>query len=477
MKKLGVKMDKLTKPKMREIIDDFARAIETVRVKSSPPKTTVINFRNEAKRRKPRTNYDVPIGLLRYRRDNGRISSNVLNYEKDNGLLSERSEEAQKIIRNFLQEKDKEKTDELKRLIEHDGQRESAIITCDGFLINGNRRKMVFENLLEKYPGDERFKTMRVVILPGKGDEGGPPTLLEIEEIENRYQLQSEGKAEYSAFDRALSMRHKIEIEMSLEAQLRDDPLYANRPPKEFKKAIKEFKDKFLSPLECIDRYLSNLRREGLYSTVSKGLGDPEGRWQAFHDYYNFLYKRIDRPKERMKLDIGEDEVGKIEDICFKIIRMRQVQGLPGITKVHDVMRKMRNWLQNKESKKELFRLIDIPLRLPKEETTDDKGRLFSGRIVDNIWAQKHRAIINGQLKKAICNFEHKKEQETPIALLKAALNKLNHEDMRADSVKITDIPEAMRLAGKIQKRSKEIGSEFFDYKKEYDKFRRNHKR
>ena len=81
-------MDEITKPTIREIIDDFARAIETVRVKSSPPKRTVINFRNEAKRRKPRTNYEVPIGSLRYRKDNGRISSDVLNYEKDNGLLT-----------------------------------------------------------------------------------------------------------------------------------------------------------------------------------------------------------------------------------------------------------------------------------------------------------------------------------------------------------------------------------------------------
>ena len=60
-----------------------------------------------------------------------------------------------------------------------------------------------------KYCGDERFKTMKAVILPGKDDVGGPPTLLEIEQIENRYQLQSDGKAEYYAFDRALSMRRK----------------------------------------------------------------------------------------------------------------------------------------------------------------------------------------------------------------------------------------------------------------------------
>ena len=40
----------------------------------------------------------------------------------------------------------------------------------------------------------------KAVILPGKDDVGGPSTLLESEQIENRYQLQSDGKAEILCF-------------------------------------------------------------------------------------------------------------------------------------------------------------------------------------------------------------------------------------------------------------------------------------
>ena len=36
---------------------------------------------------------------------------------------------------------------------------------------------------------------------------GGPPTLKEIEELENRYRFQSEDKSEYYGFDRALSIK------------------------------------------------------------------------------------------------------------------------------------------------------------------------------------------------------------------------------------------------------------------------------
>ena len=59
----------------------------------------------------------------------------------------------------------------------------------------------MLSELREEFPADDKFQTMKVVVLPGKTDEGGPPTLKEIEQIENRYQLQTEGKAEYYGFD------------------------------------------------------------------------------------------------------------------------------------------------------------------------------------------------------------------------------------------------------------------------------------
>jgi len=476
-KELGIKMDKITKLKTREIIDDFAKEVTKAKRKGLPPDKTVIDFRNERRHGIERDIYYVPLELLRYRKDNGRISSDILNYEKAKVLLDEKRKESQKIIRQFLEEKDKEKTEELKRSIKHEGQREPAIITCDGFLINGNRRKMVMEILAEdpKHRGDPKLTDMKVVILPSIGEEGGPPTLKEIEEIENRYQLQSEAKAEYYAFDRALSMRRKIEVGMTLEEQLRDDPIYAGLVPKEFKKAVQTFKDSFLNPLECVDRYLSNLGRDGLYSTISKGLGDPEGRWQAFLDYYNYVYKRLLDDKKRHKHGISEEEVGKIEDIAFKIIRMRQVRGLPGITKVHDVMRKMHAWLGKKESKKELMKLIDISLGLPKKETMDDKGREYSERTIDTMWGQTYSAEINRQLIKAVNNFEYKKGQETPINLLKAALKKLDHDDMKPEYVKISEIPAAMKLAESVKVRAKEIVNEFYHYKKDHDKLKQKY--
>ena len=460
-------MDILTKAKARDIIEDFAQDIAKTKRLGPKPAKCVINFRQESRMGIERDIYYVPIELLRYRKDNGRISSDVLNYEKSHGLLDEKSTEAQKIIENFLREKDKEKTDDLRNIIQHEGQRDPAIITCDGFLINGNRRKMVMEQLRKKFPGDARFVDMKVVILPGEGDEGGQPSLLEIEQIENRYQLQSEGKAEYYAFDRALSIRRKIEFGMTLKEQLRDDPRYAGFDEKKFKEAVKKHENEYLGPLNCIDRYLSYLKREGLYTTVSSGLGDPEGRWQAFHDYYNVVYQKLDNEKTRIKFGIHENEIGSIEDVAFKIIRMREFPGMP---KVHAIIRDLPKWLTNEYSKKELLKLKEVDVELPKEDKLDSKGDEYSERDIDRIWAKKNATKIMKHVKEAKNSFEYIKEKETPIELLEVALKKLTHENLKPSDVGPLDYSKAMRIARAIQQRANELENEFYSLQKEFGK-------
>src|SRR3972149_4909317 len=247
----------------RRIIDDFANEINSKKETGAKPENTVIEFRNDRKIGKTRPIYLVPVKLLRFRKDNGRIASDVISYEKLNGVLDETFESTQEIIRKFLREKDEENNLKLKNSILHSEQKDPAIITCDGFLINGNRRKMVLEEL--------NIPTMKVVILPGKGEEGGPPTIKEIEQIENRYQLHSDGKSEYTNFDRAISIKRKIEAGISLEEQLRDDPSFVNLSDKEFKKIVQKYQEEFLGPLECIDRYLEQLGRAGLYDNISEG--------------------------------------------------------------------------------------------------------------------------------------------------------------------------------------------------------------
>jgi hypothetical protein len=227
-------MPAITTDEPRFIIDDFVKVIQETKRRQGPkPAKDVINFRDEKRNGFERDIEFVPVRHLRYRKENGRIASDVFDYEKSNGPLLEKDQNARDILGKFLEEKDPEKTDELIKSIEHYGQNEAAIITCDGFLINGNRRKMALEKLGKLNPGKSEYEFMKVVILPGKGEPDGPPTPLEIEQLENRYQLQRDGKSEYYGFDQALSIRRKIERGYSLKAQLQDDPRYVRAGEKE----------------------------------------------------------------------------------------------------------------------------------------------------------------------------------------------------------------------------------------------------
>ncbi|MGR3173600.1 MAG: hypothetical protein ACUZ8N_03280 [Candidatus Scalindua sp.] len=466
LKKDGL-MNQITKQAMRDIVDDFADDIYQKKRKGAKPSFEVIYFRSEHMLNIEREVFEVPTELLRFRKDNGRIASDVMSHEKDQDPLTEKNEEAQNILKDFLDRKDPEKTNELINSIKHSGQREAAIITADGFLINGNRRKVALEKLFDETK-HERFKWMKVVILPGKNEEGGPPTLIEIEQIENRYQLQSEGKAEYYNFDRALSIRRKIDLGMSLEEQLRDDPNFTKLLPKDFENIIKKYQDEYLEPLNCIDRYLDQLDRPGLYYTISTGISDRQGRWQAFLDYYNQIWKKLEDDYKRIKMGIKEDEVGDVEEIAFKIIRKREFPDMP---KVHKIMRDLPKWLEkSEEAKKELFKLLDIDNELPKEKCYDKEGSEYDERKKDQIWNTLHQATLINQVKKARTLYEHKKERETPLTLLEAALKKLQHENMDPTTVNLTDMPKAMNLAKTVKDVADSLESEFYHLNKDYRK-------
>jgi len=458
----------MTKPPPREIIDDFAKEIRERRLKTAKPSTEVINFRDDVLAGRERDVWRVPIEILRYRKNNGRIASDILDFERNVGVLDEKDDQAQAQIREFLEEKDPERTAVLIKSIMHAGQQEPAIITCDGFLINGNRRKMVMEKLHQEYADDENFAYMKVVILPGKGEEGGPPTLLEIEKIENRYQLQSDGKSEYYGFDRALSIKRKIDLGFSLEEQLRDDPRFAGATKAQIDKAVEDYTKNYLDPLACVDRYLKQFRRDGLYRTISTGMSDPEGRWQAFIDYSNTYNRCFSNPKRLIEYGIEEDEIGVIEEAAFDIVRLRVV---PEMDKVHVIMRNLPKYCRTKEGKKAIKRIAEeVEPVLARDERLGAEGQQLTLSELDAKWAAKHQQVITWQLRKASQSHETLKEKETPVELLEAALKKLNHQDMDVRSIATSDFAKARKLAADIKSRANDLESEIYHYEKELKK-------
>lgn len=463
-------MSAITKPAVREIISNFAEEIRDKIIKDVKPSKSVINFRTDIVDNIERDVVKVPLGLLRFRKDNGRIASNVLDYEYTNGPLDEAKEETQDLLRSFLEKKDPEKSEVLEKNILHSGQRDEAIITADGFLINGNRRKMVMEKLNKEYPEDERFAYMKVVILPGANESGGQPTLLEIEKLENRYQLQSEGKSEYYGFDRALSIRRKMEIGLSLRDQISDDPQYTNASKEQIRKAIRGIENDLLKPLECVDRYLKQFHRDKQYHTISTGMGDREGRWQAFIDYSNTYNSKLTNKNYQIEYGIEEEDIGDIEEAAFDIVRLRNVPDMP---KVHTIMRDLHKYCSSKDGRKEIFSIPNkVDPLLPTEECfeDDEQKEPLSGKDIDAKWAAKFKEPITFHLKRASQNYQSQKEKETPIGLLDAALKKLKHKDMDIAAISVFDYDKAQQLTRDIQSEAQSIESAVYHQKKNLKK-------
>ena len=457
-------MSRIGKDVEREIVKDFAKEIRSRREPTAKPSKEVINFRTDFTTGVERDVWQVPISILRYRKDNGRIASDVADFERNVGPLKEKDQDDQDKLAKFLAEKDPEKTAILRQSILHDGQRLPAIITCDGFLINGNRRKMVMERLHNDFPNEERLAFMKCVILPGKGEPGGPPTLKEIEKIENRYQLQSDGKSEYYGFDRALSIRRKMEIGLSLREQLLDDPRFVKATDSELKKEEAKLYKDYLNPLDCVDRYLRQFGRSNQYRTVSKGISDRGGRWQAFIDYSNTRSRWFKDSKKLLDLGVDETEIGEIEEAAFDIIRLRTIPDMP---KAHMIMRNLHKYCGTKEGKKAILTISNkVEAVLPESELSDDSGDPLPPDQVDDKWAAKNKQAIIHNVKKAALCHANKKEKETPLELMEAAYKKLTHSDMDLTNLKLSDHKKARRLAAKIKDKANELESDIFELEK-----------
>jgi hypothetical protein len=433
----------------RSIIEDFAKAISEKRTTGSAPKKTVINFRDWRSIGRESEIYTVPIDLLRYRKENGRIQDEVLSYESASfKILDEKETETQDILRLFLEKDDPEKTKILIKSIKKDGQHEPAIITCDGFLINGNRRKMALEKLAEEDPS--QFSTMKVVILPSDQDEGGAPTLKEIELLENRYQLQRDGRSDYSGLNRALSIRRKEKTGITLEDQLLDDSQFAgfSKNSKEFRKAVSEHQKEYSLPLEKVDEYLDSLGRNNQYTTI-------RDKWQAFIDYSNFYNGKLQEDKWQIYSNIAEGQIGDIQDVAFKIIRKQKIKGRE--VKLHKIMRDLSKLLANNESKDSLFILNDSIVDLNDREKLDQSGDELPFDKQDLIWGSKNEEIFARAVNTAYNSLDAQKETESSLSLLTAAYKKLIHENMIVENIQEKDLKEFLDCSQLIIEEATEL--------------------
>ena len=137
---------------------NFEQAINEV--KSPTGDKASIPYRDWMEERKQVEVFKVPIEYCRYRLENGRISIETSSYSVTTKPLDQDSPEDQEKIAEYLND-DKKNNEILKTLLRKDGQTAVAVITADGYLINGNRRKLILGQLFNEKK-EEKFKYIKV---------------------------------------------------------------------------------------------------------------------------------------------------------------------------------------------------------------------------------------------------------------------------------------------------------------------------
>ena len=100
--------------------------------------------------------YRLPIEFTVYNIKNGRFAAEYIDLVKKEGELDPWNSEDSKKIQQLLLEIDPKQSLILQKDLQVNGQRDPGIITHDGQVINGNRRRAALEELVSS--GNSQFK-------------------------------------------------------------------------------------------------------------------------------------------------------------------------------------------------------------------------------------------------------------------------------------------------------------------------------
>lgn len=143
--------------------------------------------------------YEIPMDLIIYNVENGRIASLVKSYEREHSSLNPEKEEDAKQIAQFLYDSNDIANKKTKRNIVANGQLETGIITCDGVLVDGNRRVSLMRQIISdsSFSTSERARCekFRAIVLPEDADKK------EILRLETTFQMGADEKVGYNAIE------------------------------------------------------------------------------------------------------------------------------------------------------------------------------------------------------------------------------------------------------------------------------------
>ena len=362
--------------------------------------------------------YEIPIELLVYNVENGRIASLVKSFEKEHSSLDpERKEDALQIAR-FLYDSNDVANKKTQKNIAENGQLETGIITSDGVIVDGNRRASLMLAILndkEKYTPDERARCMkfRAVVLPEDADEK------EILRLETTFQMGTDEKVGYNAIEKYLHARDMYNKGFAI-ADIEEYMGLDN--PREVQE--------LLDVMTLIDDYLDYYEYTGIYTRLPRG----------FEDDMLKLNQAIKKIRSGRISWIPTDRLAEVENdlkcICFDFIRLN-AKSQDGFEYRAIASTANNNFLINEEVWNRFVQSWQQATKDIEEESIDDviatsKGSGDTDRLLENRDIKWRKAVRDGLMEgftEAKNTIENQKEKSRPSVLLRKAINALREID------------------------------------------------
>lgn len=217
----------------------------------------------------------VDISDLRFNANLGRL---ILDRLSGARLEPPDDPKAQDEIQRLILEQTEAK--ELKTHIEEEGQLQPGIVSSDGTLINGNRRLAVLRALW-KETKDDRFKYMRVAVLPKDA------TAAEMYLLEVNLQMTPETRKKYGPITALAQLRFGLE-KFKLDKGQLAHAMYLD--PSELEQR--------LEILQMVDEYLAFIKRPSAYGLLEVGSEetDHQGKYEHFITLHRLKEMHGDKP-------------------------------------------------------------------------------------------------------------------------------------------------------------------------------------
>ncbi|MFR7872053.1 ParB N-terminal domain-containing protein [Peptoniphilus sp. HMSC062D09] len=154
--------------------------------------------------------YEIPLYLLYYNDQNGRINTLYKKYSSTHGLISPKpgDSEYNKIFEKFIFESNTQAMKDTKQSIKDKSQQEPGVVLPDGRVIDGNRRFTALR-MIERERNIPQY--FNAVILPL--DQKSKTDEKIIKELELDLQLGREERVNYDPIDRIFDVYNTIEVE------------------------------------------------------------------------------------------------------------------------------------------------------------------------------------------------------------------------------------------------------------------------